>query len=109
MKFNRTGVWVKDLVEGKFSEANWGTETDDSGWVADLYPSIEDLTDAEWTSIMTGALQTFKTHYKRDPEQEKTVRMAAQKEADAINAALATPTAGAAPCRVLQNKATPAK
>ena len=77
-------------------------------WVQEIYQEITDLDDGDWTSLLTLAITTYDSNYKRNPSQEQSARLAAASEAAAVQASLTPAPAPQAPAvrRSLKDKRT---
>ncbi|KAE9382851.1 hypothetical protein BT96DRAFT_1009965 [Gymnopus androsaceus JB14] len=64
-------------------------------WVQEIYQEITDLDDGDWTSLLTLAITTYDSNYKRNPSQEQSARLAA-----------ATPQAPAVCCSLKDKRTT---
>ncbi|KAE9392563.1 hypothetical protein BT96DRAFT_944529 [Gymnopus androsaceus JB14] len=92
-KYYKSGVFLVDSDDGRgdFSEGNWGLTTAMGAWVQEIYQEMMDLDDGDWTSLLTLAITTYDSNYKRNPSQEQSAHLAAASEAAAVQASL-TPT-----------------
>ncbi|KAE9385281.1 hypothetical protein BT96DRAFT_1007197 [Gymnopus androsaceus JB14] len=73
-------------------------------WVQEIYQEITDLDDGDWTSLLTLAITTYDSNYKRNPSQEQSARLAAASEAAAVQASLTPTPAPQAPASLVIQK-----